>query len=218
MEGRDLEILRIGDPAAPKRVLLRSRAHPWEPGGNWVIEGLIERLLRGDEDAREYLSRYCVYVLPIANKDGVARGRTRFNMLGSDLNRQWDRPADPGLAPENHALESWLEGLIASGKKPDLAIDFHNDNSGFLHVSRSVDDDTGQYVADMRRLEQLLRTHVVHRRVDGQHVSQSRHDWRGTAAALWHRGLRSRIERQLDCRTQRLSHGRQLATVRPTAM
>ena len=123
VEGRDLEILRIGDPAVSKRVLLRGRAHPWEPGGNWVIEGLVERLLRGDEDARRYLSRYCVYVLPIANKDGVARGRTRFNMLGSDLNRQWDRPADPRLAPENHALESWLEGLIASGKKPDLAID-----------------------------------------------------------------------------------------------
>ena len=56
------------------------RAHPWEPGGNWVVEGLIRRLLQGDDDARRYLDRYCVYVMPMANKDGVARGRTRFNL------------------------------------------------------------------------------------------------------------------------------------------
>src|SRR5688572_21685529 len=28
--GRDLEIVRIGDPAAPYRVFIRARAHPWE--------------------------------------------------------------------------------------------------------------------------------------------------------------------------------------------
>jgi hypothetical protein len=29
-------------------------------------------------------------------------------------------------APENHALEARLEGMIARGKKPDLVIDPHN--------------------------------------------------------------------------------------------
>ncbi len=124
-----------------------------------MVEGVIERLLRGDDDARRYLSRYCVYILPIANKDGVARGRTRFNSLGSDLNRQWDQPADGRLAPENQALESWLEGMIARGKKPDLAIDFHNDNGGQLHVSRPAAE-SGPYLARMQRLDQLLRAHT----------------------------------------------------------
>ena len=45
--GRELEIVRIGDPAAPHRVFVRARAHPWEAGSNWVAQGLIERLLAG---------------------------------------------------------------------------------------------------------------------------------------------------------------------------
>ena len=49
---------------------------------------------------------YSVTVLPMANKDGVARGRTRFNLRGKDLNRNWDKPADPELAPENAALSA----------------------------------------------------------------------------------------------------------------
>src|SRR5207248_1248805 len=97
VEGRRLEIVRVGHPDAPYRVFLRARAHPWEPGGNWVVQGLVDRLLKSDAEARRYLTRYCVYVLPMANKDGVARGRTRFNLRGKDLNRNWDRPADPEL-------------------------------------------------------------------------------------------------------------------------
>ena len=157
--GRDLEIVRIGDPGATHRVLLRARSHPWEPGGNWVVEGLIERLLRGDTDAKRYLSQYCVYVLPIANKDGVARGMTRFNLLGKDLNRNWDRPADPELAPENRALETWIESMIARGQRPDLAIDFHNDNNGRLHISRP-NIELAEYLKRMKRFELLLREHT----------------------------------------------------------
>ena len=58
--GRDLEIVRIGDPAAPYRVFLRARAHPWEPGSNWVVQGLIQRLLKDDAEARRFLQLYSV--------------------------------------------------------------------------------------------------------------------------------------------------------------
>ena len=58
-----------------------------------------------------------LYVLDFV-KDGVAAGRTRFNLLGKDLNRDWSHPADPRLAPENDALESWLKRMIAQGKPP----------------------------------------------------------------------------------------------------
>ena len=117
-------------------MFVRARAHPWEAGSNWVAQGLIERLLRDDADARRWRERYVLYVLPMANKDGVARGGTRFNVNGKDLNRNWDRPADPALVPENAALESWLEGMIAAGRKPDLAVELHNDGRGLLHLSR----------------------------------------------------------------------------------
>src|SRR5205823_5037387 len=134
-EGRDLEMIRVGSPAAPHRVLLRARAHPWESGGNWVVQGLVRRLLRDDDDTRRLLERYCVYIMPMANKDGVARGRTRFNILGMDLNRNCDRPADPTLSPENSALETWVETMIKQGQRPELALDLHNDESGRLHIS-----------------------------------------------------------------------------------
>lgn len=161
-EGRSLEIVRVGRPEAPHRVFLRARAHPWEPGGNWVVQGLASRLLENDEAARSYLDRYCVYILPMANKDGVARGLTRFNLRGMDLNRHWDRPADASLAPENHALEAWLEAMIQQGFQPHLAIELHNDGYGQLHVSQPSGDhpDPG-YPERMATLHQLLRQHTA---------------------------------------------------------
>jgi hypothetical protein len=172
VEGRELEIIRIGNPEAAHRVLLRARAHPWEPGGNWVVEGLFKRLLRSDEEAQRYLSTYCVYIMPMANKDGVARGRTRFNQLGADLNRKWDKPADPVINPENYALETWLASMGAKGRsgdpkrdasrlrpRPDLMIDLHNDESGGLHVDRPSKG-LDAYLKSMNRLEMVLRQYT----------------------------------------------------------
>ena len=157
VEGRPLEIVRVGRPEAPRRVLVRARANPWEPGGNWVVEGLVRALLSDDEDARRCLDRYCLYVMPMANKDGVARGRTRFNMQGKDLNRNWDKPPDADLAPENAALEAWVRRQIDRGRKPDFAMDLHNDESGFLHLSRPSIPAVDAYLERMKRFEALLR-------------------------------------------------------------
>ncbi len=153
VEGRPLEMIRIGSPDAPHHVLIRARAHPWESGGNWVVDGLITRLLQPDVEV--WLRQYCLWVMPMANKDGVAHGGTRFNLMGKDLNRQWDRPPDPQIAPENCALESWFQEMIAAGRRPGLAIDLHNDQVGKLHVSRP-EGDAAAYQARMRRLEEVL--------------------------------------------------------------
>jgi hypothetical protein len=155
--GRDLEIVRIGNPAAPYRVFVRARAHPWESGSNWVAQGLVQRLLKDDDDARRFLRVYNVSVLPMANKDGVARGGTRFNLRGKDLNREWDKPANPELAPENAALEKWLEAEIAAGRRPHLALELHNDGSGRLHISRPPVPQLDRHLARMAIFEELLR-------------------------------------------------------------
>ena len=157
---RDLEIIRIGNIQAPHRVFLRARAHPWEAGGNWIVEGLVRRLLRDDAEAAEFLKRYTVWIMPMANKDGVALGRTRFNLRGKDLNRNWDKPADPQLSPENHALEKWLESMIAAGRKPDLALELHNDGNGKFHISRPPVPGLDLHVKRMQRFEQLLRKYT----------------------------------------------------------
>ena len=159
-EGRPLEIVRVGRLEAPYRVFLRARAHAWEPGGNWIVEGLVNRLLKDDTEANKDITMYCVYVMPMANKDGVARGRTRFNSRGKDLNREWDRPPDPVLAPENHALESWLEGMIKEHRAPHLALELHNDGNGLLHVSRPAVAGVERYLDRMKTFEALLRKHT----------------------------------------------------------
>ena len=183
VQGRPLEIIRIGDEAPDRspgatarspvagnvepgtrgpspgrhRVFVRARAHPWEAGSSWVVQGLIERLLRDDADATRWRERYVLYVLPMANKDGVARGGTRFNVNGKDLNRNWDRPANAALVPENAALERWLEGMLAAGRAPHLAIELHNDGRGLLHLSRPPVPGLDAHLARMARLETLLR-------------------------------------------------------------
>lgn len=159
VEGRPLEIVRVGQPEAPFSVFLRGRAHPWETGGSWLLEGLTDRLLREEGAKRGSRPGYCLYFMPMANKDGVARGGSRFNVMGMDLNRKWDCPADPDLAPENAALEAWFERLGRRGRVPDLAIDLHNDAGGKLHVSRPAGDAAG-YLENMGRLEQVLRAHT----------------------------------------------------------
>jgi hypothetical protein len=158
--GRELEIVRIGNPDAPYRVFVRARAHPWESGSNWVAQGLIQRLLKDDDQSRRFLSVYTVSVLPMANKDGVARGGTRFNLRGKDLNREWNKPADAKLAPENAALEHWLEAAIASGRRPHLALELHNDGSGRLHISRPPVPQLDRHLARMAIFEELLRKHT----------------------------------------------------------
>ena len=159
-EGRPLEVVRVGRAEAPYRVFLRARAHAWEPGGNWVVEGLVNRLLADDAEARKHLAMYCVHVMPMANKDGVARGKTRFNSRGKDLNRDWNRPADPVLSPENYALESWLEGMIKQRQAPHVALELHNDGNGQLHISRPPVPGLERHIRRMKTLEALLRKHT----------------------------------------------------------
>jgi hypothetical protein len=81
-------------------------------------------------------------------------------MLGRDLNRNWDQPADPRLAPENFALETWLRRMIEQGRQPHLVIDLHNDGGGGLDISRLPLKNLEQYLEHMRLLERLLNKHT----------------------------------------------------------
>ena len=70
-----------------------------------------------------------------------------------------DKMADPTYSLENRALETWIESMISQGRKPDFMIDFHNDQSGRVHVSRP-NIDLEPYLARMNRFESLLREHT----------------------------------------------------------
>ncbi len=155
-EKRPLEIIQLGDPQAENQIVLRARAHPWEPGGNWVVEGFIDEFIR--EYGKGKLNSFCFSILPMANKDGVVRGMTRFNTSGMDLNRNWDKAPDSLLCPENYAFENYIKDLIKKGTPPSLVIDFHNDDKGDVHLTKRDRNDI-QYIQNMQRFEKLMRQH-----------------------------------------------------------
>ena len=157
IENRPLELIQLGNPDAKYQVILRSRAHPWEPGGNWVVEGFIDEFVHHASQAQR--ENFCFYIMPMANKDGVVRGMTRFNTAGMDLNRNWEKESDSLLCPENYCLEKFIEGLIKKGKKPTLVIDLHNDDKGDIHLAKRDKGDTG-FQSDMQKLEKLMREHT----------------------------------------------------------
>lgn len=159
-EGRPLEIVCVGREEAPHRVFVRARSHPWEPGGNWVLQGLVRAQLADTSEGRRLRDRVCLWLLPMANKDGVARGLTRFNLAGMDLNRGWDKPAPQAYSPENYALERWLEAMTARGLRPHFALDLHNDAGGRLHIARPEVPGLAAYLEGMKRFEALLRRHT----------------------------------------------------------
>jgi hypothetical protein len=157
LEGRPLEMIRLGDETAPHSVMIRARAHPWEPGGNWVIEGLIAGFLDGKNASRQ--KTFCVYIMPMTAKDGVWRGMTRFNTAGMDPNRKWEKMSDPALCPEKYALEKFLENLVKKGLRPDLGIDIHNDDAGGISFSAHPGNDT-LFLPEARRFEMLMRKYT----------------------------------------------------------
>lgn len=157
VEKRPLEIIQLGNPNAPNSIIIRARAHPWESGGNWVVEGLINKFI--SQDSKKWQETFCVYIMPMANKDGVARGMTRFNVLGKDLNRNWDKKPDSVLCPEKYALEKFITGLINKGIKPCLGIDIHNDDYGGIDLAQHSKDDT-QFLKNMQFFEKLMREHT----------------------------------------------------------
>jgi hypothetical protein len=154
VEKRALEIIRLGNPDAPNSIIVRARAHPWEPGGSWVVEGLINTFI--SRDSKKWQETFCVYIMPMANKDGVVRGMTRFNVSGIDLNRNWDKPADSVLSPENHVLEKFLKELADKGVRPCLGIDIHNDDDGGINLAQHNRNDL-QFIRKAELFEKLMR-------------------------------------------------------------
>lgn len=158
-EGRTLEMIEIGNSDANNQILLRGRAHPWESGGSWLLEGLMRYLvLEADESAEQIKKNTCFCIMPMANKDGVYRGMTRFNVRGVDLARGWYQtpPVDAVHAPEKACLYNWLCRRKICGILPKLVIDLHNDSYGQLHFTHAKGEGYRQH---MEMFEKLLKEH-----------------------------------------------------------
>ncbi|MBI3147985.1 MAG: carboxypeptidase family protein [Betaproteobacteria bacterium] len=123
VEGRDLNLVQVGDPeVARRRVWVIGRQHPGETMAEWFIEGMLERLLdRDDPFARRLLERAVFYVVPNMNPDGSVRGNLRTNAAGANLNREWMEPSIR-TSPEVFLVR---QRMLETGV--DVFIDVHGD-------------------------------------------------------------------------------------------
>jgi murein tripeptide amidase MpaA len=93
VEGRDLNLLVIGNPAVRKKVWLIARQHPGETMAEWFVEGMVDALLDPANSVAQKLLQHAVfYIVPNMNPDGSCNGNLRTNAAGANLNREWMTP------------------------------------------------------------------------------------------------------------------------------
>ena len=93
VDGRDLNLVVVGNESAASKVWIIARQHPGETMAEWFVEGLLDALLdRANPHARSLLSQAVFYIVPNMNPDGAARGNLRTNATGANLNREWVSP------------------------------------------------------------------------------------------------------------------------------
>jgi protein MpaA len=145
VQGRPINLVRVGDPAAPRKVLVVGSIHGDEPAGRGIVD-----LLRAGSAAPPGAELLLVRNL---NPDGLQR-RTRQNAHGVDLNRnypyQWAEldgnyesgPA-PKSEPETRAMIRFLKDVrphrILSFHQPLYGVDLDTKNRRFARkVARTL--------------------------------------------------------------------------------
>lgn len=130
LAGRPMTAQRLGN--GPRVILMMASIHGSEPAGTPLL-GELSRHLR---EHPSLLGGVTLYLLPVANPDGLARGQ-RYNRRGVDLNRNFpagnriDRSRfgmGPLSEPESAALAAFIgrvePSLIVSIHQPLACIDW----------------------------------------------------------------------------------------------
>lgn len=121
-DGRDLNAVVVGNPAAPKKIWVIARQHPGETMAEWFVEGMLDALLDPADPVATRLRQHAVfYIVPNMNPDGAARGNLRTSATGANLNREWMTPTAE-RSPEVLAVKSMMH---ATGC--DVFLDIHGD-------------------------------------------------------------------------------------------
>jgi murein tripeptide amidase MpaA len=124
VDGRDLNMLVVGDPAARKKVWIIARQHPGETMAEWFVEGLLDVLLDREAPITKVLLEHAVfYIVPNMNPDGAVRGNLRTNAAGANLNREWMEPSLETSPEVFHVRKRMHETGC------DLFLDIHGDES-----------------------------------------------------------------------------------------
>ncbi|MGL5408065.1 MAG: M14 family metallopeptidase [Shewanella sp.] len=123
LDGRDMTLMKIGDDSPSKRnIWLTARQHPGETMAEWLVEGLINRLLDSNcSTAKALLDKANFYIVPNMNPDGSVRGHLRTNAIGVNLNREWQTPSLARSPEVYHVVHKMQQTGV------DLFYDVHGD-------------------------------------------------------------------------------------------
>lgn len=123
-EGRNLDLLIIGNPKAERKVWITARQHPGESMAEWFMEGLIYRLCdEQDAVSINLLKNHVFYLVPNMNPDGAYHGNLRTNTTGTNLNREWLTPSIDKSPEVYHTRNKMLETGV------DIFFDIHGDEA-----------------------------------------------------------------------------------------
>ncbi len=123
VEGRPIRVLKMGNRASKRMVLVLSRQHPPEVTGYLAMRAFVEAIAGESELAGRFRAAYAIDVAPLMNPDGVDNGHWRHNTGGIDLNRDWihfRQPEGRALSEFMKAREEETGGVFLFG------IDFHS--------------------------------------------------------------------------------------------
>jgi len=125
LDGQSMDCLRFGEvDEGRKNIWMVARQHPGETMAEWWMEGLINRLVdHSDPVVNAILDKAVIYLVPNMNPDGSRRGHLRTNAVGSNLNREWDKPTLE-KSPEVLCV---LEKIKQTGL--DFGLDVHGDEA-----------------------------------------------------------------------------------------
>ena len=117
-----------------KKVLIIARLHPGDACTSYVVEGIMNFLFSDENKAIFLLDLFEFYIFPMPNPDGVMMGNNRVNLVGKDLNNDWEQPS-LGSEPEVVAMKEWMK----KAGKLHFVIDLHANTKkpGKIYINKN---------------------------------------------------------------------------------
>lgn len=153
-DGRPIYLLEsdVVDMPAKETLVLLGRAHPPEVTGALAMRQFVDHLF---EQHQEFLKTHKLFIVPLLNPDGVARGYWRHGLGGLDLNRDWG----PFSQPETAAVVRALDQRIEQGMRIRMMLDFHSTHRNVFYTQTDKEDaEMGSFTA--RWFEQAKKADV----------------------------------------------------------
>jgi hypothetical protein len=139
-QGNPIYLLRITNPtidvSRKKRIFMHGRTHSAETPPSFLIEGMVDFLLSGSEEAMKIVSAFEFYIFPMQNVDGVIEGNYRSTPKSENLEMLWlydsQNPVNLTAEAPNEvkAIHDYAVTLMQDGApQVSMALNLHASNS-----------------------------------------------------------------------------------------